>query len=456
MATIRAGKRRAAFSFSVDMLTGSPLKKMLIFGLPLFAVNVLNMLTSALTVTIYNKFVGGDAFYIPSLVSNAVSYIGNVVGGVVSATMICVAQAKGADDPKRCRTCLFNAVYAVLLVDIVLCVVFVAAYRPVFRMLHVPAEAYGNTFTYYALYLATYMFTALGSLLISAVAAYSNIAHIFILNVMNSCFHVAVSAFLLGVLRLGLAGVAVYAAVNAVFVGGAGLLCLSRNRGLRPERSELKPDWGCIFRIIRYGLLLSLQSIFCSVGYLLVSIETNARLSPAFIATLGVALPISAPMTSMSSAVSVFCAQNCGAGNEARLRKGVAQALVVVELYALICMLFNVFAAPAYWNFMFKDTEMIRLGVERWRYSAFGFLFVGILYVLRFALDSMGYGRCTIFCGVCEFIMQLFCAYMLIPKTGVFGASVAQGLSWGLSAVYISIMYAVIIRKRRKERSGTV
>lgn len=65
MATIRAGKRRAAFSFSVDMLTGSPLKKMLIFGLPLFAVNVLNMLTSALTVTIYNKFVGGDAFYVP-------------------------------------------------------------------------------------------------------------------------------------------------------------------------------------------------------------------------------------------------------------------------------------------------------------------------------------------------------------------------------------------------------
>ena len=62
MATIRASKRRAAFSFSVDMLTGSPLKKMLIFGLPLFAVNVLNMLTSALTVTIYNKFVGGDAF----------------------------------------------------------------------------------------------------------------------------------------------------------------------------------------------------------------------------------------------------------------------------------------------------------------------------------------------------------------------------------------------------------
>ena len=106
----------------------------------------------------------------------------------------------------------------------------------------------------------------------------------------------------------------------------------------------------------------------------------------------------------------------------------------MVELYALICMLFNVFAAPAYWNFMFKDTEMIRLGVERWRYSAFGFLFVGILYVLRFALDSMGYGRCTIFCGVCEFIMQLFCAYMLIPKTGVFGASVAQGLSWALSA----------------------
>ena len=99
---------------------------------------------------------------------------------------------------------------------------------------------------------------------------------------------------------------------------------------------------------------------------------------------------------------------------------------------------------------------MIRFGIERWRYSAFGFLFVGVLYVLRFALDSMGYGRCTIFCGVCEFVMQLFCAYVLIPKTGVFGASVAQGLSWALSAIYISIMYAVIIRKRRKERSGTV
>lgn len=444
-------KEAKGISFSVDMLTGSPLKKIFIFCLPLFAVNVLNMLTAPLSVKIYARFVGEDAFYIPSLVGNAVSYVGCIVGGVVSATMIYVARAKGEADPQKRKRYLFSAVYAVIFVDAAVCLLFVAAYRPVFRLLHVPRETYGKSFVYYGWYLASYIFTALGSLMISIVTAYSNVAHIFILNVLNTCFHLVVSFVLLGVFKAGLTGVAVYVAVNSVVVCAAGGLCLSKNREFHPCRADLKPEFSCIFRLIGYGLLLSLQSIFCNVGYLLTSMQTNALLSQKYIAACGVVLlPISAPMTSVSSAISVFCAQNAGAGNEARVRKGIRQTLVVVELYALFCMLFNIFVAEPYWNLMFDDTEMIRLGVERWKVSSFSFFFLGVLYVLRFALDSLGYGRYTLVCGFCEFIAQVFCAFLLIPKTGNFGASVAQGLGWGLSALYILVLYAVVLHKKRK------
>lgn len=442
-------------SFSVDMLNGSPLKKILIFCLPLFAVNVLNMLISPLLTKIYERFVGEDAFYIPALVGNAVSYVGCIVGGVVSSTMIYVARAKGETNSRKVKRYLFNAVYAVIFVDTAICLLFFAAYQPIFRLLHVPREAYGKVFLYYGCYLASYIFTALGSIMVSVVGAYSNVAHIFILNVLNTCFPLIASFVLLGVFKIGLAGVAVYVAVNSVVVCAVGCVCLFKKRELRPCLADFRPDFSCIFRLIGYGFLLSLQSIFCNVGYLFTSIQTNTLLSKKYIAASGVVtFPISSPMTSASSAISVFCAQNIGAGNEERVRKGIRQTFVIMELYALFCMLFNIFVAEPYWNLMFEDAELIRLGVERWRVSSFGFLFLGVLYVLRFALDSLGYGKYTLVCGFCEFIVQIFCAFLLIPKTGNFGASVAQGLSWGLSALYLLGLYAVVLHKKRKKRNG--
>ena len=78
--------------------------------------------------------------------------------------------------------------------------------------------------------------------------------------------------------------------------------------------------------------------------------------------------------------------------------------------------------------------------------------FLAVIYVFRYALDSFGFSKYSVFAGLCELLGYIMSASLLINAFGEAAASSIYTVSWTLSSVYLVSIYllkrGVIYRKR--------
>ena len=253
---------------------------------------------------------------------------------------------------------------------------------------------------------------------------------------------------LLGVFNLGVTGYALLSAFNSLLSLIYCIIIVARKGvGLKLNKENLKPDFKLIFSITRYGLLIALQTLLCSVGYFAVSIQTNKYLSLDYIAVTAVSLPISGPMGALSSAVSIFIPQNFAAGKTERVRKFLNMTLALNVGYGVICAIIYWSLGRWYYSTLFTDPNIVNLGAQYWMWYGLGFIFVAVLYIVRVFYDCIGMSNVALFSGVSEMIGSFICAFWLIPTFGNIGNTLMFPISWFIAASYLLVSYT-LLKKR--------
>ena len=303
-----------------DVMKDPPGKVLLCIMLPLLLVNIISIFTASLTNSIYSRSIGPDAFAVTALVSTLIDALYNIVGGVVSAAWIRTAPAFQQKDRRHAENGAINAMYAVILITLLTSGLMLVLTEPLLKILHIPAEISDSVKLYYQIRIGSYILVALSTYLLNVINGICGAIDIFCANLINNVGATLTSALLLLLLKLGVCGLALIAACTAF------LLCLFawgllKKKGLRfsPDKYRYKPSPAMIGGIIRYGLLLSLQSVLCSAGYLAVSIQTNRFLPLDYITVLSVSLPLTVAMSAFSSACAVFVPPNYAAGRKKRV-----------------------------------------------------------------------------------------------------------------------------------------
>ena len=435
-------------SLQFDVLHDSPRRVLLCVILPLLAVNGISLLTAALTNEIYSRCIGEAAFTVTALVATLMGALQNIVGGVVSAAWIRTAPAVQQQDRRAAENRTVNAVYAVALITAAACGLLLALTEPFLSLLQIPAQMLDAVRQYYRIYIGSYLLVSLSSYFLSVVNGVCSSAGIFWANLLSSCGSTLAAGLLVGLLGLGVAGVAGVAALAAAAVLVFSILLL-RRRGLclGPDAARWRPDLRLIGGILRYGLVLALQSLLCNVGYLAVSIQTNRLLPLDYITVLSVSLPLTGVMSAFSAACAVFVPANHAAGRGRRSLAFLKLATLGCTGYGVLCFLAFALLGKWYYTRLFDSAAVIAYGTEYWRIYGFGLIFVAVIFVVRIFLEGVGLGGLTLFAGAFELLGNLLCAFWLIPRFGVVGCSLSYPLGWFFAAVYLLVI-CVCMRKR--------
>nr|WP_294464481.1 MATE family efflux transporter [uncultured Sellimonas sp.] len=128
-----------------------------------------------------------------------------------------------------------------------------------------------------------------------------------------------------------------------------------------------KPQLSILKEIIRIGLPSSLQNmIFTGISMVIARIVAGFGDSAVAVQKVGSQIESISWMTSdgFAAAVNSFIAQNFGAGNEARARKGYRCSMIVVLLWGVFCtIVLIVFPAPIFRIFI-PEADVLPMGIS--------------------------------------------------------------------------------------------
>ncbi|MBR2950131.1 MAG: hypothetical protein IKC46_09720 [Lachnospiraceae bacterium] len=431
-----------------DLLNDPMWKVILSIGLPLVLTSLISIATAAISNEILSKYVGAVYFTVAGYIGMITSIYVTVVNSVVSGAWIRTAKFYSQTEKAGFNSSTANGIYAILAVQILCMLLLLLGRNWIMKILSIPAEILADVKTYYVIYMISYMIVPVGGLIVMIVNGIASVTDIFIVNCINTCGTTVMAAVILILFRGGLSGTAILPASNSVLLLAVSFWLLKKHGcRVRLSFSELKPDFKLIGSIIRYGFLIALQNAICSLGYMLVTVQTNKHLDADYISVLSVGIPLIGVMTALATVCTVVVPPNYEAGKMDRVRQFlkiswigcVANGVFAWAVYALL--------GEWYYGRLFDDPVIIAYGKDYWMYYGIGFVLVAFLHAVRFFFDAVGYSKLALISGVGELIGCIISAYILIPVFGPIGRTLSYPLGWFFAAMFLTIAYIVFRKK---------
>ena len=442
-----------------SLLTGSVAKKLASFAFPLLSANLLQSFYNVVDMLVVGQIVGDTGLAAIGNASKLCYIINSICIGMTMGGAVLIAQYKGADD-KRGQAESFQMLALLSLVSsLLVTVVSLATYQPLFKMVNVPADAYPEACNYMKIFCCGTVFVfgynAVCSVLKGLGDSKSPLYFVGVATIIN----IILDIVLVGPLGIGTAGAA-YATITAQGISFViSLFYLKRHRIFlsMEDHRKFTLQWDKLIAIVKVGLPTAIQMVVVNTAYLLVTGMLN-QFGTAVSAGSNVGLQINTfagmPCWAIGQAVTAMVGQCMGAGQIDRARKVVKISLVMnVAVTFVVVISVQLFAEPLILLFGSTNPEAVNDGVYYLRVCC---SINSLIYAIMYTLDSFAIGvgaanvamiNALLDAVIVRLIMSWFLAFSL--NMGFIGIYYGQALSPILPAI-VGLLYFINRKWERK------
>ena len=442
-----------------SLLTGSVPKKLASFAFPLLSANLLQSFYNVVDMLVVGQIVGDTGLAAIGNASKLCYIINSICIGMTMGGAVLIAQYKGADD-KRGQAESFQMLALLSLVSsLLVTVVSLATYQPLFKMVNVPADAYPEACNYMKIFCCGTVFVfgynAVCSVLKGLGDSKSTLYFVGVATIIN----IILDIVLVGPLGIGTAGAA-YATITAQGISFViSLFYLKRHRIFlsMEDHRKFTLQWDKLIAIVKVGLPTAIQMVVVNTAYLLVTGMLN-QFGTAVSAGSNVGLQINTfagmPCWAIGQAVTAMVGQCMGAGQIDRARKVVKISLVMnVAVTFVVVISVQLFAEPLILLFGSTNPEAVNDGVYYLRVCC---SINSLIYAIMYTLDSFAIGvgaanvamiNALLDAVIVRLIMSWFLAFSL--NMGFIGIYYGQALSPILPAI-VGLLYFINRKWERK------
>ena len=328
-------------------------------------------------------------------------------------------------------------------VTVVINIAVYAFTRPIMLFLRVPDEVYTGMRLYLLVVFAGIPATSLYNFFSCMLRALGNSSAPLIFLAVSAVLNIALDILFVAVLPFGIGGAAL-ATVIAQYVSGIGIAVyvLIKCRSFLPRKSDRHFSASILKEILNLSSLTCLQQSVMNFGILMVQGLVNSFgtvVMAAFAAAVKIDTFAYLPVQDFGNAYSTFVAQNFGAGEQERIRRGTKTAFVMSGIFSLIISAaVFIFAAPLMRIFIdASETQVIAAGVHYLRIEGAFYIGIGFLFLLYGYYRAIKRAGMSVVLTVISLGARVLLAYALssISSIGVTGIWAAIPIGWFLADV---------------------
>lgn len=437
-----------------DLTQGPVMPVMLRFAVPMILGNLLQQCYNVADTLIVGRFLGADALAAVGSAYTLMTFLTSILLGLCLGSGTLFSVRFGQNDLPGLRRAVAAAFVLVAALTAVLTAGVYALERPILLFLQVP----DGIDTYMLAYLhvifaglaATFLYNYFASLLRSV----GNSAVPLVFLAVSAVLNIGLDLVFVLVLHRGVAGAA-EATVIAQYVSGVGLALytLVKYPQLFPCGRDCKIKWTDLRTITSYSLLTCVQQSVMNLGILAVQGLVNsfgATVMAAFAAAVKIDSFAYMPVQDFGNAFSFFIAQNYGAGQAQRIKKGLKGAVAVAGGFSLaVSVLVFVFAAPLMQLFVGAgEGAVIAEGVHYLRIEGAFYCCIGCLFLLYGLYRALGRPGMSVVLTVISLGSRVALAYLLSATVlGVGGIWWSVPIGWVLADAFGLVYYALQKKK---------
>lgn len=374
---------------------GSLVRQILIFSLPIMAMNLLQLLFNAADMIVVGRFAGKESLAAVGATGSIINLIVNLFMGLAVGTSVVVAQDYGADKWDDVSKSVHTSLTISLVSGIFVMIIGLIFCRPLLRALGTPKDIIDLSATYMTIYfigVPASMVYNFGAAILRAVG--DSRRPMYYLTI-SGTVNVLLNLLFVVAFKWNVAGVAWSTVISQYLAMVLILICLYRSHGaiaFVPKETKIHKDK--LVGIIKIGLPAGLQSLLFSVSNVLIQSAINSFGSSLVAANSASGNLISFVDTTTNafynSAVT-FTGQSIGAKEYDRIDSiaKVTTGLLVVSWIILGGLMF--FLGEHLLKFYTTDPEVIELGILRLNLVMITYLSAGIMNIYPGFTRAMGY-----------------------------------------------------------------
>lgn len=440
-------------SVRMDMLHGSLLNKILLFALPLAASSILQQLFNSVDIAVVGKFASSQALAAVGSNSSVISLMINLFVGISVGASVVIANYIGQRNERGIK----NAIHTVSVITLasggLLLVVGLLIARPILEMMDTPDDVIELAVLYLRIYFLGMPFFMIYNFGAAILRSMGDTKRPLYCLIVAGVINTALNLFLVIVLKMSVAGVAIGTVIANMVSAGMIVYILRHEKGpFRLEYKEIGVSRIELRKMLQIGIPAGIQGMVFSIANVFIQAAINLYGSDAIAgsaAALNYEYYCYFVVSAFSQAAVTFISQNYGARQIERCKKIFRQTML---LSVIACGCLNLFFV---WQRRFA-ISIFTSSPDVYQFAAIRMEIVLLTQALACsyeiagaALRGLGYSMLpailTVF-GTC--VLRLFWVYVICPMIpGFDNLMLIYPISWIITGAAVLIAYYIIQRK---------
>ena len=439
-----------------DMTVGKPLKSILSFFVPMLFSTLFQQLYNVTDMVIVGRFISKDAFAAVGATRSTNWMIISFIIGFVTGAGVLISREFGNKSKRGVKSSIVNGIFVVAVVGITITALAAVFMNGILHLLRIPSEIYDLTYTYFITIVLGYPVSIALNFVDSVMRSFGDSKSSMTRGIISTFVNIAMDLIFVIVFKLGVFGVAI-ATVTAQIVS----LCIAlamyvhNYPDYRLTKEDFKLSRRIIGKVFTIGLPMGLQSSITAIGCTIMQSAVNS-LGTNYVAAYSSASKIqgliTTPVSSLTTSITPFVAQNYGAGKPKRIFSGAKTVFIIVLIYGVLGSLCQFFLGRYMGLMYLKSTETAALSLLDYYCKICGpfYIMLSLLYFIRAYIQSLGQTVFTAIGGVIELMTRLVVALTLIERFGYTIICLSEPIAWLLTTSYLFAMYFIFVRKKIK------
>ncbi len=380
-----------------DMTVGDPLKKIILFMIPMLIGNIAQQMYNTVDSIVVGKFVGDNALAAVGSAGPIINLLLVLFVGISVGAGIMVSQYFGAKDRENLSGAIGCCILLTAIVSVVLMIIVPFIIRPLLELLNTPESIIDWTASYLLIIFLGISGMAYYNILSGVLRGLGDSISPLIFLLIATIINIVLDLLFVIEFNMGVAGVALATVIAQVISAALCLIKLSKMHNIFDfNLHHLKWNKKHVKTTVKLGLPSGLTQMIFSLAMIVVQSLTNSY-GEMFIAANVIVMRVDGfammPNFSFGTAMTTFAGQNVGAKRYDRVMEGAKKGTIFALLTAtVITILILIFGRQL--MSIFTDTpELVNLSMNMMKILAVGYLAMSITQclsgVMRGAGDTM-------------------------------------------------------------------